>query len=360
MHSNNPLSRVIFLTIFTIIMLSIFALIVRRGSVAFWINIKFKTIVLVSIWMIAMMILGIALSNFAWKSTEIIGTFLIRIIYGTRIIGLLLIFRDIVSIWYKIPPTIISILSLLLIWTWIYFGTTSKITKLNISNEQITSDYKIVFISDLHVQATQHTKYIQRIVNKIQKINPDLILIWWDLMNVAKVSYVDAFLPFNQIESPIYATLWNHDNMWNSGAISSIFEKTKIIPLRNKSTTIDNIQIVWIDDKTYRKGRQLAEILDESQIEPNKQFTILVSHQPQSLSKLDKYPIDLELAGHTHHGQFWPISRLIRFFNDYSYWEYNENWKIAFVSQWIGSRWAPIRLWTQSEIVVISLKSSKE
>lgn len=358
MHTNNPLSRIIFLLIFTITMLAIFVLIVRRGSVAFWINIKFKTIVLVSIWMIVIMILGMTLGNFGWAFTEIIGTFFIRIIYSTRIIGLLVIFRDIISIWYKIPPTIMAILSILLIWTWIYFGTTSKVTNLDISNKQISKDYKIVFISDLHVQATQHTKYIQRIVNKIQKIKPDLVLIWWDLMNIAKASYTDAFLPFNQIESPIYATLWNHDNMWNPDAISSIFEKTKIIPLRNKSTTMEDIQIVWIDDKTFRKSKQLADILDESKIESDKAFTILISHQPQSLSKLVKYPIDLELAGHTHNGQFWPISRLIRFFNDYSYGEYSEYWKIAFVSQWIGSRGAPIRLWTQSEIVLISLKAN--
>ena len=64
--------------------------------------------------------------------------------------------------------------------------------------------------------------------------------------------------------------------------------------------TISGIQIVGIDDKSYWKGQTLTDILDKSQIAPGAQFTILISHQPQKLSKLEGYPIDLQLAGHTH------------------------------------------------------------
>jgi predicted MPP superfamily phosphohydrolase len=81
----------------------------------------------------------------------------------------------------------------------------------------------------------------------------------------------------------------------------------------------------------------------------------LVSHQPQHLSKLEWYPINLELAGHTHNGQFIPMSRIIRLFNDYSYGAYHLNDMTAFVTQGIGSWWAPIRIGTQRELVLISL-----
>ncbi|MFZ2150787.1 MAG: metallophosphoesterase [Candidatus Absconditicoccaceae bacterium] len=237
----------------------------------------------------------------------------------------------------------------------IYKGTTTKLTPLHISNNRITNPYTIVFISDIHVDSIRNQKYIQSIVNKINKIKPDFVLLGGDLMNTAKSSYVDAFLPFNQLDIPIYATLGNHDHMGNSGSISQIFEKTNIIALRNQSIEISGLQIVGIDDKSYRGNKKLDDILQESKISDNGSYTILISHQPQKLIKLSGHPIHLELAGHTHNGQFIPFSWIIGLFNDYAYGKYNYNDMTAFVSQGIGSRGAPIRIGTQSELVIISL-----
>lgn len=241
------------------------------------------------------------------------------------------------------------------LWFGIYKWTTIKVTPLTISNPNISKNYKIVFISDIHVDTIRNQKYIQTIVNKINKIKPDFVLLGGDLMNTAKLSYVDAFLPFNQLDIPVYATLWNHDHMWNSGAVSQIFEKTNIILLNNKSVDLQGLQIVGIDDKSYRWDKKLDDILQESKISNSGNFTILVSHQPQKLIKLTWYPINLELAWHTHNWQFIPFSWIIWLFNDYAYWKYSYNDMTALVSQGIGSRWAPIRVWTQSELVLIYL-----
>jgi predicted MPP superfamily phosphohydrolase len=75
--------------------------------------------------------------------------------------------------------------------------------------------------------------------------------------------------------------------MGNTDAISEIFNKTSIIALRNQSIEINGLQLVGIDDKSYRGEKKLDEILQESTISDSDQFTILVSHQPQHLSKLE-------------------------------------------------------------------------
>ena len=245
--------------------------------------------------------------------------------------------RDIISIWYKIPSLIMIAISLLYIGFGIYKGTTIKVTPLSISNNLIKKDLKIIFISDFHVESIHNRGFIQRIVNHIKTIQPDVVLLGGDLMNTAKEDYVDAFLPFNQLQMPIYAILGNHDHMGNSGAITQLFEKTKIIPLKNQSIEIDGLQIVGIEDKSVRGNKTLPEILKESSIANNGEYTILLSHQPQNLAKLADYPINLELAGHTHNGQFFPMNRIIRPLNDYAYGAYHLKDRMAFVSQGIGS-----------------------
>jgi len=57
--------------------------------------------------------------------------------------------------------------------------------------------------------------------------------------------------------------------------------------LRNQSIEISGLQIVGIDDKSYRNKKKLEDILKESNIKNNGQFTILISHQPQKLNKLE-------------------------------------------------------------------------
>jgi predicted MPP superfamily phosphohydrolase len=82
----------------------------------------------------------------------------------------------------------------------------------------------------------------------------------------------------------------------------------------------------------------------------------LLTHQPIALEKLRDFPIDLELAWHTHRGQFYWMRKIVEWMNDYAYWEYKLWNRAAFVSQWIWTRWLPFRLWTQSEMVIINLK----
>lgn len=345
----------LFLIIVVVVALGIFWLIVWRGSTAFGIYLKPKMIIILSMAMFGTMFVAMLLTNLSWSIVEYAWIILIWIIYVTWVLSPLLIVRDIVSIWYKIPVVFMIAISVIWLGFGIYKWTTIKVTPLTISNKNISKDYKIVFISDIHVEIIHNSRYVQKIVNKIKEIKPDFVLIGWDLMNSAKLSYVDAFLPFNQIQVAVYATLWNHDHMGDSGVVAKISEKTNIVVLRNQSIDVNGIQVVGIDDKSYRGNKKITDILKESNISNSGQFTILVSHQPQKLNKLSLYQIDLELAWHTHNGQFIPFSRIIWWLNDYKYGKYIYNDMIAFVSQWIGSWWAPIRIWTQSELVLVSL-----
>jgi predicted MPP superfamily phosphohydrolase len=65
-----------------------------------------------------------------------------------------------------------------------YFGTNIKITNIPIETNRISRDYKLVFISDLHVDISRNTKFIQKIVDKIKEVKPDFVFIGGDLMNM--------------------------------------------------------------------------------------------------------------------------------------------------------------------------------
>jgi predicted MPP superfamily phosphohydrolase len=180
----------------------------------------------------------------------------------------------------------------------------------------------------------------------------------WDMLNRPHSWYLKYYKLFNDdINVPIYAVMWNHDVMWNNTLIQEVSKISSIKLLGNWVLEDKWIRIVSIKDKSIWRNQPLENIMKETWIDnDDSKFTIFMTHQPIRLEKLENYPIDLEIAGHTHRGQILWFRQLVYFMNDYWYWRYDHNWKIAFVSQWIWTWWLPFRFWTQSEMVEINLK----
>ena len=335
----------------------IFYYVIWRFFIIFWNNSKIIPII------IAVLITIITMWTFMYqwnsKYLDMIWTFSTRILVSWFLLMIILLIESIISTRYKINPRIIVWFIIVFFWLWAYFSLHTKITNLNIQSDKIHKDAKILLVSDIHVENLTSTFNLNKIKKTIESEKPDFVIIAWDLMNKPNNYYVDYFSVLKSIkDTPIFAVIWNHDVMGNSSIVKDIPKNSDIIFLNNAVTKNDslNIQIAGIIDKSIWY-KSLDEIMDELDFDNSKDwFTILVTHQPIWLEKLENYPVDLEVAWHTHRGQFFWIMELSRLANDYLYWEYKYWDRTAFVTQWIWTWWLPFRLWTQSEMVLINLK----
>ena len=213
-------------------------------------------------------------------------------------------------------------------------------------------------VSDIHVDYVMSKIHLNKIKGYIQNEKPDLVLIVWDLLNRPHSWYLKYYEMFNdEIKVPIYAVMWNHDVMWNTSIIQDVSNISSIKLLNNWVTETNWIRLVSIIDKSIWRQYSVDDIMAQTNFDnDDSKFTIFMTHQPINLEKLKNYNIDLELAWHTHRGQILWFRQLVYFMNDYWYWRYDQDWKIAFVSQWLWVWWLPFRFWTQSEMVEINLK----
>ena len=292
------------------------------------------------------------------KILDIIWTIASRIFVLWFILMVLLSFEHIISHRYKINPWIIVSLLVVIFWLGLYFSLTTKTTYLNIETDKINKDVKILLVSDIHAENITQDFHVKKIIDTIKEEKPDFTIIAWDLMNKPNEWYVNYFSGFSALEnSPILAVVWNHDVMFNTEVVKKIPGISNIKFLNNESIEVNWVQILWIIDSSIWNGQSLENIMDQIQIDPeNNKFSILVSHHPISLEKLKDYPIDLEVAWHTHRWQFYWMRKIVEWMNDYAYWEYKLWDRTAFVTQWIWTWGLPFRLWTQSEMVIINLK----
>jgi predicted MPP superfamily phosphohydrolase len=124
----------------------------------------------------------------------------------------------------------------------------------------------------------------------------------------------------------------------------------------------NGVPIIGREDRDSRrfKGIQrkaLSELVKDTDLSGS---LIVIDHQPMNLDEIVAAGIDLQLSGHTHHGQMWPFnyitSKMYRLSRGYE-----RIGKTHFiVSSGYGTWGPPIRLASRSEIYLITLKFKSE
>jgi hypothetical protein len=331
-----------------------FFYVIWRFFVIFWNDSKLIPLIISII--LAILVMWTFLYQWDSKILDIIWTISSWIFVLWFLLMILLLIENIIHIRYKTNPRITVWVIILVIWLWVYFSLCTNIKNLNIETDKIQKDVKILLVSDIHTENITQDFHVKKIIKSIKEENPDFVIIAWDMMNKPNRGYIDYLEAFKSVkDTPIFAVEWNHDVMWNTTIVQNIPDESGIKILNNESVKIAWIQVIWIIDKSLW-WNSVEQIMNQVEFDENQNlFNILVTHQPIWLDKLQDYPIDLEVAWHTHRGQFYWMRKVVEWMNDYAYWEYKLWDRTAFVTQWIWTWWLPFRLWTQSEMVIINL-----
>ncbi|OQY26378.1 MAG: hypothetical protein B6244_13755 [Candidatus Cloacimonetes bacterium 4572_55] len=238
--------------------------------------------------------------------------------------------------------------------------------------------FKIVQLSDFHYQhgKTLPLHYLQKIVDIVTDIQPDMLALTGDFLNnLENVAQDMGFLAsyLKKIDAPFgkYAVLGNHDYAFYSrgfhptpdnamGEMVSIMKKAGVTVLRNQFKKIeiesDFIQLVGVDDMDAGFFDAHAAM---NGVNPNKNVIVL-SHNPDSISHFwRRYRVDLMLCGHTHGSQvkipFLRVPRSVR-----QWWRnrglHYEEGIFMYVNKGVGWGRIKIRLNARPEITKIVLK----
>ena len=158
---------------------------------------------------------------------------------------------------------------------------------------------KIVFASDFHV-SKHDKKRLERIVDIINKQNPDLVLFGGDYVkghNGENTMPIEEQVKiFKQIKAPIVSIVGNHDGWYNKEKIIRTLNNNGITVLVNENVRIGDITIAGVDDL------QTGSPDSKKALRGCAGKTILMTQNPDVYSDLDK-KVDLILAGHVHGGQ---------------------------------------------------------
>lgn len=171
--------------------------------------------------------------------------------------------------------------------------------------------YKVIQLSDIHYKTTITKKELEGAVKKINRINPNIVVITGDLLDntidydeTDKATLIDAL---NNINGKYkYIITGNHDK---NELFKEIISKTDFKLLDNTYDIIyngdyDPILIGGISTRT--DGVNIDEKImpiEQAIIDNKTTYNILIMHEPNLIEKINYNNYQLVLAGHTHNGQ---------------------------------------------------------
>ena len=266
----------------------------------------------------------------------------------------------------------------------ILFGATEgkqhfEIKKVNIKSKDIPQafdGYRIVQIADIHTGSWgTDTLPMQRAVNLINSLHPDLIVFTGDLVNNL-ASELDAFIPiFSRLKAKhgVYSVLGNHDYStyikWEhpdqqEAELDSLKAKQAQMGwelLNNRHVKLyqqeDSIALIGVENSGRSPFPDHAR-LNEASTGTEGMFKILLSHDPSHWRRevLPKTDIQLMLAGHTHNMQtsLFGLSPAAFAYPEHS-GLYEENGQMLYVNIGLGHLLYPMRLGAWPEITVLTL-----
>lgn len=263
--------------------------------------------------------------------------------------------------------SITGILGAIALWKGLRFV---KVKSLTIKLNRLPKSFdgtRIVQITDLHIGALIKGDWLQKVVNKVNALKPDLIVITGDLVDGSLEDLRSHVAPLANLKAPMgrYFITGNHEYYSGVEPWCAYIKSLGIRVLRNERVSItagseaNSFDLAGVDDwgsgHFPGEGPNLKKALQNR--DPNKAL-ILLAHQPAAIHEAAEEGVDLQLSGHTHGGQIWPFTYLVYLQQPYTKGLHRYGKTQVYVSPGTGFWGPPMRLGTSAEITHITLRSA--
>lgn len=224
----------------------------------------------------------------------------------------------------------------------------------------------IVAVSDIHLGSTIRKRSMRKLQETIGSLKPDMVLFLGDLVDgeIGPVLRGDLLSSFTcpPCREGVYAITGNHEYIGGIDKTAPYIRSKGITLLEDEVVkTPSGVTLIGRRDRdSFRfSGKNRIPVRELVNKADTASPLILLDHQPLNPDEAASNGIDLQLSGHTHNGQMWPLSLLVKSMYKIPYGMERIGNTTLIVSSGYGL-WGPrVRVGSRSEIVFITLKFAR-
>ncbi|MBA2881703.1 hypothetical protein HNR65_002034 [Desulfosalsimonas propionicica] len=241
---------------------------------------------------------------------------------------------------------------------------------------------KIAVLSDMHLGLMNQQGFARRTVNIVNSLQPDLVLITGDLVDGMGGAYKDNLKPLNDLQARhgVFFVTGNHEHYVGIEKSLRLIQNTPLRILHNEAVAISGLELVGV---SYPGIAAVAGLGNFAREKTPGTLRIVMFHTPTEMgihkdSLRDRHMAnywrpdtrfitnrelnaDLQVSGHTHGGQIFPLQFLTRWlYRGHDYGLKKINGLYLYTTSGIGSWGPPMRTAGRPEIAVIRLVKKME
>ncbi len=224
---------------------------------------------------------------------------------------------------------------------------------------------RIGHLSDVHVQRMVRPRHLDRAVELLNDLAPDLTFLTGDYVcfHPGAIPRLAASLARLEVPTQPVAVLGNHDHWCDGPGIRSVLEDIGIAVLQNEHTHVnvrgEELLVVGVDDARTRRD-DATRAFGNAPKSPHP--VIALTHDPRAAEDVAAHGPALILAGHTHGGQIklgkltHRVAARMGHHHLEGFFDVGERSRL-FVNRGLGAS-VPLRVNAPPEVAVLVLRSA--
>ncbi|MEU3773657.1 metallophosphoesterase [Streptomyces sp. NPDC032472] len=219
--------------------------------------------------------------------------------------------------------------------------------------------FRIAVVSDVHLGPVLGRAHTARIVETVNRTQPDLIAVVGDLVDGTVHDLGPAAEPLRGLQARhgAYFVTGNHEYFSGAAPWIEHVRELGLTPLENARRALPHFDLAGVNDVQGEReghGPDFAAALGDRD---RARAAVLLAHQPVVIHEAVRHGVDLQLSGHTHGGQLWPGNYLAELANPTVAGLERYGDTQLYVSRGAGAWGPPVRVGAPSDITVVELAS---
>jgi len=261
-----------------------------------------------------------------------------------------------------------AIIVFLMTLAFLIYGTvnmeTIRAKELTYKSDKLKTQHTFVFFSDLHYGSAQTPKVVEKAIEKIKSYNPEFILLGGDITDehTTNEEMKEIYRLLGATGTPVYYVYGNHDRQPSANLIGGAAYTPQELESTIRANGITILQDGWVqvaEDLVLFGREDISEPtrlpLEDLPAMPRNAFVLSVDHSPYQYGDITSFGADLQLSGHTHAGQFFPLQIIYNMLNFNACGFYRHGNTDVYVSPGISGWLFPFRTEANCNFEVVTL-----
>ncbi|MEU0407907.1 metallophosphoesterase [Streptomyces griseorubiginosus] len=221
--------------------------------------------------------------------------------------------------------------------------------------------YRIAVVSDVHLGPVLGRGFSERVVATVNATQPDLIALVGDLVDGSVDDLRSAVEPIAGLRARdgAFFVTGNHEYISGAEQWTAHVQELGLKLLANDRVELASFDLAGVNDVTgedHDDGPDLQAALKDR--DPSR-TSVLLAHQPVFVDEAVRHGVDLQLSGHTHGGQLWPMNYVAELANPTVAGLERYGDTQLYVSRGAGAWGPPTRVGAPSDVTVVELASGQ-